>query len=47
MYCAGQRYRAFQKELPDLCKRMKLNLKQLTFGDFSRLVRIWLEENEA
>jgi hypothetical protein len=42
-----RRYRAFQRELPDLCKRMKLNLAQLTFGDFSRMVRIWLEENEA
>ncbi|HKV11352.1 MAG TPA: hypothetical protein VJ725_24630 [Thermoanaerobaculia bacterium] len=42
-----KRYRAFLRELPDLCKRMKLSLKQLTFGDFSRLVRIWLEENET
>lgn len=40
------RYKSFQRVLPDLCKVMKLNRDQLTFSDFSRAVRIWLEENE-
>ncbi len=43
----SMRYRAFQKVLPDLCKSMRLSLGQLTFGDLSRLIRIWLEENET
>lgn len=42
-----RRYRVFQKDLPGLCKRAKLSPKHLTFGDFSAVVRIWLEENEA
>lgn len=39
------RYRAFRRDLPALCARMKLNPDQLTFADLFRLVRIWLEEN--
>jgi hypothetical protein len=41
------RYRDFRRVLPALCGVMKLNLEKLTFGDFSRAVRAWLEENEA
>jgi hypothetical protein len=41
------RYRAFKRVLPTLCAKMKLSPNQLTFGDLSRLVRIWLEENET
>jgi hypothetical protein len=33
--------------LPALCGKMKLNRDQLTFGDLSDVIRIWLEENEA
>lgn len=41
------RYRAFQKELPGLCKQWKRNINKLTFGDFTHIARIWLEENES
>jgi hypothetical protein len=41
------RYRSFQRVLPVLCGKMKLNRDQLTFGDLSEVVRIWLEEYEA
>jgi hypothetical protein len=41
------RYRSFQRVLPLLCGKMKLNRDQLTFGDLSEVVRIWLEEYEA
>jgi hypothetical protein len=40
------RYRAFQRELPGLCKQWKRNLNRLTFGDLTHIARIWLEENE-
>jgi hypothetical protein len=42
-----RRYRVFQRALPIHCQNLRLSLKQLTFGDLSRLVRIWLEENET
>lgn len=41
-----KRYRAFRSGLSDLCERMRLDPGQLTFGDFSSVVKIWLEENE-
>jgi hypothetical protein len=41
------RYRAFQRVLPNLCQSLRLSPSQLTFGGLSRLVRIWLEENET
>lgn len=41
------RYRAFQKDFPDLCKKSRRHRRQLTFGDLSSIVRIWLEENEV
>jgi hypothetical protein len=40
------RYRLFQRELPFLCNQSKQDLKRLTFMDFSKLVGIWLEEDE-
>jgi hypothetical protein len=42
-----KRYQAFQKELPLLCKEARLNIKKLTFGDFVKIARVWLEENET
>jgi hypothetical protein len=42
-----KRYQVFQKELPILCKAAKLNIKKLTFGDFIKIARVWLEENET
>jgi hypothetical protein len=41
------RYRVFRREFPVLCESMKLTPGQLTFGDFSAILRIWLEENET
>jgi hypothetical protein len=41
-----QSYLAFQDVLPSLCRRVKLNPRQLTFGDFSFVVRVWMEEDE-
>ena len=41
------RYRAFQRELPELCRQWNRNIKKLTFGDFTHIARIWLEENET
>lgn len=41
-----KRYRAFQRELPELCKVAKKNIRRLTFGDYVEIVRVWLEENE-
>src|SRR6185369_694197 len=44
-----RRYKTFQRELPLFCrdkKDKKLNAGELTFGDFTHLVRIWLEEDE-
>jgi hypothetical protein len=43
----ARRYRAFQGEVPALCRRMRLSARQLTFGDFSSIVRVWLEEKET
>lgn len=38
-----QRYELFGKVLPYLCKDLKLDLKDLSFVDFSYLVAIWLD----
>jgi hypothetical protein len=40
------RYRRFLADLPALCKAAKQNIKKLTFGDFVKIARVWLEENE-
>jgi hypothetical protein len=39
------RYLAFQKALPSLCAKLKWNVKQLPFADFSWVVASWVEEN--
>lgn len=39
-----RQYCEFQKNLPTLCKAMKLNPRQLTFGDLCAVVMTWLEE---
>jgi hypothetical protein len=41
-----RRYALFQRDLPFLCRQRKQNLKRLPFLDFSKLVGIWLEEDE-
>jgi hypothetical protein len=41
----GARYLRFVKQLPKVCRRLKRNPKDLTFGDFSEMVEIWLKDN--
>ena len=41
-----QRYCAFQKVLPSLCAKWRLDRDRLTFGDFLKVIQIWLQENE-
>lgn len=41
------RYRIFRSNLPQLCATLKRTPDELTFGDFTQLIKIWLEENEA
>jgi hypothetical protein len=40
-----KRYQLFQKELPLLCKDLKLDAKELTFNDYVLLVSRWLKIN--
>jgi hypothetical protein len=42
-----QRYRTFRSNLRQLCVRLKRTPDELTFGDFTQLIKIRLEENEA
>lgn len=42
-----KRYCSFRTDLPRLSQTMKLSHRQLTFGDYLAVVRVWLEENEA
>jgi hypothetical protein len=41
-----RRYKLFQRELPLFCRDKKQDVRELTFGDFTNIVRIWLEEDE-
>jgi hypothetical protein len=41
-----RRYKLFAKELPLFCRDKKLEVRELTFGDFAHILRIWLEEDE-
>ena len=40
------RYKKFRADLPNLCRAARLSIVQLTFGDFVKITRLWLEENE-
>lgn len=42
-----RRYRIYQKELPKISKNLKQDVRELTFMDFTNIIRIWLEENET
>jgi hypothetical protein len=42
-----RRYKAFQRVLPELCRQLNQDPKSLTFGNFTHIVRVWLEENEV
>jgi hypothetical protein len=39
------RYEVFVRELPSLCKELKLHHKELIFNDYVWLVSKWLEKN--
>jgi len=41
------RYQIFKKELPLLCKELKLNLKEIIFNDYVLLVSKWLKINAS
>ena len=41
------RYRSFRSKLPALCARLKRRPAELTFGDFTQIIKVWLEENEV
>ena len=40
-----QRYRAFKKELPELCKSSRIKEEELRFNDYSTLVSEWIRAN--
>lgn len=42
-----RRYLAFKRDLPKLCEPFRFDVNDLTFGNYTHLVRIWLEENES
>lgn len=41
-----RRYKVFQQDLPLLCRIRKQKERDLTFGEFTNTVRVWLEEEE-
>lgn len=41
-----RRYEKFTSELPFFCERLNRKVQELTFGEFSTIVRVWLEEDE-
>ena len=42
-----KQFRRFRSAIPQLCKIEKFTPTELTFGDFTKIVRIWLEETEV
>ena len=41
------RYRMFLRQLDPLCDQLRVTRDELTFADFTQLIKVWLEENEA
>lgn len=41
----GARYDVFRRELPSLCRKLSLSTDELTFVDYTWLVKVWLDEN--
>lgn len=39
------RYSSFQKDAPKICKPIHLNVKDLTFYDFTDIVQLWIDKN--
>ena len=40
-----RQYRRFKNELPDLCRRAKLRVSEVSFKDYCDLVAVWLRTN--
>jgi hypothetical protein len=40
-----KKYKMFRKELPFLCKKLKLKQEHLKYNDYAYLVSLWLQEN--
>jgi hypothetical protein len=40
-----ERYSLFEKDLPDICRKLNVEIKELTFVDFSHIVTEWLKAN--
>jgi hypothetical protein len=43
----GDQYRRFKTELPQLCGRLKLNPREMTFNDFAYIATDWLAAQSA
>ncbi len=41
------RYEAFCKDLPEICRNVRLDIDEVTFNDFSNFASNWLRENDA
>ncbi|MBI3882543.1 MAG: hypothetical protein HY301_21085 [Verrucomicrobia bacterium] len=39
------RYQKFQRDKPGLCRKLRLNPDELTFNDYTWVIRRWLEDN--
>lgn len=42
-----RRYEAFCKDLPEICRNVRLDIDEVTFNDFSVFASDWLRENDA
>src|ERR1017187_222264 len=40
-----RQYKRFRKELPNLCRRARLRVSELSFKDYCALVAVWLRAN--
>jgi hypothetical protein len=40
-----RRYRLFTSDLPNLCKKLKLTVDEMSFSDFTSIVYVWLDQN--
>ena len=38
------RYQTFQKNLPDLCKELNLEVNEIFYKDYCKLIKNWLKE---
>lgn len=43
----NRRYRAFLDDMPTICQKVRLDLDEVSFNDFSVFASNWLKENDA